>query len=116
MMEVAQQEFRRSTSAERCFGRRTIAPHKVETLLPAVFGDDEGARAVARAAKIVNEALSAFQQAAEWLFETLSRLVGGSRAVDSTLASIGMTFGSVGIAYVEARSRRRSPRISPAGA
>ena len=87
MMEVAQQGFRRSTSAERCFGRRTIAPHKVETLLPAVFGDDEGAMVIARAVKIVNEALSAFQQAAEWLFEILSRLVGGSRAVDSTLAS-----------------------------
>lgn len=49
--------------------------------------------------------LSAFQQAGEGMFETLSRLATEYRAVDQTLASIGMTFAAVGLASIEARTR-----------
>lgn len=49
--------------------------------------------------------LQAFQRAGEGLMETLTRLAVEYQAVDDTLASIGMTFRTVGLESIEARSR-----------
>lgn len=66
--------------------------------LEAVFsklGDD-----MARAAI---PGLDAFQKAGEGLFETLSRLAKDYITIDTTLQSIGRTFGAVGASSVAAR-------------
>lgn len=47
--------------------------------------------------------LSAFQKVGEGGFETLTRLAREYQVVDTSLASIGKTFGSVGLASIAAR-------------
>lgn len=71
---------------------------EIQEALEAVFGklgDDMAAAAL--------PALTAFQQVGEGLFETLARLAKDYAAVDIALTAIGMSFGSVGMASVEAR-------------
>lgn len=49
--------------------------------------------------------LAAVQKVGEGLFETLVRVARQYQVVDVTLASVGMTFGAVGLASLEARER-----------
>lgn len=49
--------------------------------------------------------LTHLQQAGEGMFETLVRLATQYTTIDQVMASLGMTFGSVGLASVEARDR-----------
>lgn len=49
--------------------------------------------------------LASYQRAGEGMMETLTRLATTFRAVDTTLASIGMTFGAVGLDSLAARDR-----------
>jgi len=77
-----------------------LSPAEISQTLNAVFsavGDDMAAT--------ILPGLVAFQQAGEGLFETLSRLATEYRTVDVTLASIGLTFRTVGLESIEARSR-----------
>jgi hypothetical protein len=77
-----------------------LSPTEISQTLNAVFsavGDDMAAA--------ILPGLVAFQQAGEGLFETLSRLATEYRTVDLTLASIGMTFRTVGLESIEARAR-----------
>jgi hypothetical protein len=77
-----------------------LSPAEISQTLNAVFsavGDDMAAA--------ILPGLVAFQQAGEGLFETLSRLATEYRTVDVTLASIGLTFRTVGLESIEARTR-----------
>lgn len=77
-----------------------LSSAEISQTLNAVFsavGDDMAAA--------ILPGLAAFQQAGEGLFETLSRLATEYRTVDLTLASIGMTFRTVGLESIEARTR-----------
>lgn len=77
-----------------------MSSSEINDTLNAVFsavGDDM--------ARAILPGLDAFQRAGEGLLETLSRLATEYRVVDTTLASIGMTFGAVGLASIEARTR-----------
>lgn len=70
----------------------------VEDALNAVFsklGDDMAGAVV--------PGLAEFQKAGEGLFETLNRVARDYQVVDIALASIGKTFGQVGLASVAAR-------------
>jgi hypothetical protein len=77
-----------------------LSPAEISQTLNAVFsavGDDMAAT--------ILPGLVAFQQAGEGLLETLSRLATEYRTVDVTLASIGLTFRTVGLESIEARTR-----------
>lgn len=49
--------------------------------------------------------LTKYQAAGEGLMETLTRLAAQYQAVDQVMASLGMTFGAVGVGSIEARDR-----------
>jgi hypothetical protein len=71
---------------------------EIREALEGVFsklGDDMAAA--------VLSGLEAFQQVGEGMFETLARLARDYMTIDTALSSIGMTFGAVGLASVEAR-------------
>lgn len=71
---------------------------EIQAALESVFsklGDDM--------AHAVLPGLDAFQRVGEGVFETLSRLASDYASIDTALTAIGMTFGSVGLASVEAR-------------
>lgn len=71
---------------------------EIQEQLEAVFGklgDDM--------AKAALPGLEAFQRVGEGVFETLARLAKDYATIDVALTSIGMTFGSVGMASIEAR-------------
>ncbi len=76
-----------------------LTSDEIEAELAAVFsrvGDDM--------ASAIGGGLSSFQRAGEGMLETLVRLAKEYTTVDVTLRSIGMTFGSVGLASVGART------------
>lgn len=73
---------------------------QIEEALNAIFGklgDDMAKAAVPAIAK--------FQKVGEGAFETLVRVARQYQVIDTTLKSIGMTFGAVGVASLEARER-----------
>lgn len=71
---------------------------EIQQALEAVFsklGDDMAAAAL--------PGLEALQRVGEGVFETLARLASNYATIDTALTSIGMSFGAVGLASVEAR-------------
>lgn len=73
---------------------------QIEEALNAVFGklgDDMAKAAV--------PAIAQFQEVGEGAFETLVRVARQYEVIDTTLKSVGMTFGAVGVASLEARER-----------
>lgn len=73
---------------------------EIEEALNAVFsklGDDM--------AGAVLPGLTSLQKAGEGLFETLMRVARQYQIVDVTLASVGLTFGAVGVSSLAARER-----------
>ncbi|MFN3858108.1 MAG: phage tail length tape measure family protein [Caulobacter sp.] len=73
---------------------------EITDTLNAVFsklGDDMAAAVI--------PGLTEVQKAGEGLFETLMRVAREYQVIDVTLASIGMTFGAVGLSSVAARQR-----------
>lgn len=73
---------------------------QIEEALNAVFGklgDDMAKAAV--------PAIAQFQEVGEGAFETLVRVARQYEVIDTTLRSVGMTFGAVGVASLEARER-----------
>lgn len=73
---------------------------EITATLEAVFskvGDDM--------AGAVIPGLSEFQKAGEGLFETLIRVARQYQVIDVTLASVGLTFGAVGLSSLAARER-----------
>lgn len=73
---------------------------QIEEALNAIFGklgDDMAKAAVPAIAK--------FQKVGEGAFETLVRVARQYEVIDTTLKSIGMTFGAFGVASLEARER-----------
>lgn len=78
---------------------KDLTGEEIEKELAAVFsklGDDMAAAAVA--------GLAEFQKVGEGQFETLARLAREYMTIDSSLKSIGMSFGAVGTASVGARA------------
>ena len=78
---------------------KDLTSEEIESELAAVFsrvGDDM--------AGAVGGAVAEYQRAGEGMLETLTRLAKEYQTVDVTLRSIGMTFGSVGLASVGART------------
>jgi tape measure domain-containing protein len=79
---------------------KDLKGEEVQKALEAVFskvGDDMARFAV--------DGLQQFQKVGEGYFETLTRIASDYANVDSIMASIGRTFGSVGLASIEARER-----------
>uniref|UniRef100_UPI0025D22715 hypothetical protein n=1 Tax=uncultured Caulobacter sp. TaxID=158749 RepID=UPI0025D22715 len=73
---------------------------QIEEALSAVFGklgDDMAKAAV--------PAIAQFQKVGEGAFETLVRVARQYEVIDTTLKSVGMVFGQVGVASLEARER-----------
>jgi len=73
---------------------------QIEEALNAIFGklgDDMAKAAV--------PAIAQFQKVGEGAFETLVRVARQYEVIDTTLKSVGMTFGMVGVASLEARER-----------
>ncbi len=73
---------------------------EISSTLEAVFsklGDDMAAAVI--------PGLTGLQQAGEGLFETLMRVARQYQVIDVTLASVGMTFGAVGLSSLAARER-----------
>lgn len=56
-------------------------------------------------AAVALPALAQFQKAGEGAFETLQRLATEYVTIDTVLSSVGLTFASIGVASLEARSR-----------
>lgn len=73
---------------------------EISSTLEAVFsklGDDM--------AGAVIPGLTSLQKAGEGLFETLMRVARQYQVIDTTLSSVGMTFGAVGLSSLAARER-----------
>jgi hypothetical protein len=73
---------------------------QIEEALNAIFGklgDDMAKAAV--------PAIAEFQKVGEGAFETLVRVARQYEVIDTTLKSVGMTFGAVGVASLGARER-----------
>ena len=73
---------------------------EIQEALNAIFGklgDDLAATAI--------PSLTNLQKVGEGAFETLARVVRNYQVLDTSLTSIGMSFGSVGVASLEARER-----------
>lgn len=73
---------------------------QIEEALNAIFGklgDDMAKAAV--------PAIAEFQKVGEGAFETLVRVARQYEVIDTTLKSVGMQFGEVGLASLEARER-----------
>jgi len=73
---------------------------QIEEALNAIFGklgDDMAKAAV--------PAIAEFQKVGEGAFETLVRVARQYEVIDTTLKSVGMQFGEVGVASLEARER-----------
>lgn len=79
---------------------KDMSAQEISDTLNAVFsklGDDMAAAVI--------PGLTEVQKAGEGLFETLMRVAREYQVIDVTLASIGMTFGAVGLSSVAARQR-----------
>lgn len=73
---------------------------QIQEALNAIFGklgDDMAKAAV--------PAIAEFQKVGEGAFETLVRVARQYEVIDTTLTSVGMTFGAVGVASLAARER-----------
>ncbi len=84
----------------RAISTKDMKPDDVEKALNAALsklGDDMARYAVS--------GLAGFQKAGEGYLETLTRIANNYRAVDVVMASLGMTFQSVGTGSIAARER-----------
>lgn len=79
---------------------KDMSGSEIQEALNGIFGklgDDLAATAI--------PALADLQKVGEGAFETLARVARNYQVLDTSLASIGMTFGAVGVASLSARER-----------